>query len=478
MKIKEYFDRIATKRDIWKKKNMYYYEYIENKLLPFLIPSGKRVLEIGCGTGDLLAKLKPARGLGIDISEGMIKLASKKYSNLALEFKVAEPNNINEKFDFVVMSDLVGYLDDVQGLFARLHDVTHTRSRIVITQYNQLWEPILEFGSKLKIRMPSMHQNWLSENDIENLLYLAGCEIIKRGRKMILPKKIPLISRFLNGFLANLWPFNQLALINYIVARPFPSWADNPMQLSPKTEKSLPSVSIVVAARNEAGMIRKIIDELPNLGGGTELIFVEGGSSDNTLDVIKKEAASYTGSKIIKFAVQDGKGKGDAVRKGFDMATGDILMIYDADMTVPPQELNKFYDAIASGRGEFINGSRLVYPMEKESMRFLNYLGNKFFSSMFSWLLGQRIKDTLCGTKVLWRTDYEDIKSGRYFFGNFDPFGDFDLLFGAAKLNYKIIDLPVHYRERTYGATNISRWSHGWLLLKMVVFAMKKIKFI
>ena len=372
-----------------------------------------------------------------------------------------------EKFDFVVMSDLVGYLDDVQGLFAKLQDVTHPRSRIVITQYNQLWEPILELGSKLKIRMPSMHQNWLSEIDIENLLYLAGFEVIKKGKKMILPKKVPLISKFCNNFLANIWPFNRLALIDYIVARPFPIGGGGPA-----------SVSIVVAARNEAGMIKKIINELPDLGSGTELIFVEGGSSDNTFDAIKRETMEYKGNKIIKFAKQDGKGKGDAVRKGFDMATGDILMIYDADMTVPSEELHKFYNAMVSGRGEFVNGSRLVYPMEKESMRFLNYLGNKFFSAAFSWLLGQKIKDTLCGTKVLWRTDYEDIKRGRHFFGDFDPFGDFDLLFGAAKLNHKIIDLPVHYKERTYGTTNISRWSHGWLLLKMVVFAMKKIKFI
>jgi glycosyltransferase involved in cell wall biosynthesis len=225
-------------------------------------------------------------------------------------------------------------------------------------------------------------------------------------------------------------------------------------------------------------MIKRIVEELPELGSRTELIFIEGHSQDNTLEEIKNTISNYKGPKTIKFAVQNSKGKGDAVRKGFEMADGDILMIYDADMTVPPAELKKFYNVLVSRKGEFINGSRLVYPMEKQSMRVLNYIGNKFFSFMFSWLLGQKIKDTLCGTKVLWKKDYEDIKRGRSFFGDFDPFGDFDLLFGAAKLNLKIIDLPVHYRERTYGETNISRWRHGWLLLKMTIFAMKKIKFI
>ena len=189
-------------------------------------------------------------------------------------------------------------------------------------------------------------------------------------------------------------------------------------------------------------------------------------------------AEKYNKTHKIKYVKQEGRGKGDAVRKGFDLATGDILAIYDADMTVPPAEIKKFYDAVIENKGDFINGSRLVYPMPRESMRVLNFIGNKFFSLMFSWILGQPLKDTLCGTKILWRTDYEKIRQGRAYFGDFDPFGDFDLLFGAAKLNFKIVDLPVHYKERIYGATNISRWKHGWLLLKMTVFAARKIKFV
>jgi ubiquinone/menaquinone biosynthesis C-methylase UbiE len=464
--IQEYFDDLAPRRDYWKRKNSYYYDYVEN-FLSFLVAPNKSVLEVGCGTGDLLFKLNPKRGLGIDISSKMLEIANIKYKKKGLEFRMADIKDINEEFDFVVMSDVVGYMEDVQNVFLKLHQVTHPGTRIIITQYSQLWEPVLGLASRLKLRMPSSIQNWLSADDIENLLYLSGFEVVKRGSKLLLPKYIPLLSSLCNRFLVNLWPFNNFALINYLVARP-----------SPTPNKIPASVSIVVPARNEAGMIKKIVDELPDLGSKTEVILVEGHSKDNTRQEIKEVLKSYRGNKRLRFTVQDGIGKGDAVRKGFDMADGDILMIYDADVTVPPEELEKFYDALTAGKGEFINGCRLVYPMEKQSMNILNYAGNKFFSFMFSWLLGQKIKDTLCGTKVFWKKDYEDIKRGRRFFGNFDPFGDFDLLFGAAKLNLKIVDLPVHYKERVYGMTNISRWRHGWLLLKMTLFAMKKIKFI
>jgi glycosyltransferase involved in cell wall biosynthesis len=238
-----------------------------------------------------------------------------------------------------------------------------------------------------------------------------------------------------------------------------------------------PSLSIIIPARNEAGTMEAIARDLPDLGSFTELIFIEGNSTDNTYAEIERVAKVYGSKRKILYGKQGGKGKGDAVRKGFDMATGDIITIYDADMTVPAHEMTGFYNALVGDKGDFINGSRLVYPMEEQSMRMLNFFGNKFFSMAFSWILGQPLKDTLCGTKMLRRSDYELIKQGRAFFGDFDPFGDFDLLFGAAKLNLRIIDVPVHYKQRVYGETNISRWKHGWLLLRMTVFAARKLKF-
>lgn len=374
----------------------------------------------------------------------------------------------SDNHNYATVSDVLGNVGDVQLFLQEIRKTLASDGRVVITQYNALWEPVLRVASRLGLRRVTPEQNWLSLLDLKNFSYLAGFQVIKSGTKMIMPIYIPLISLFFNRFLANLWPFSHLGLIHYLVLR-------KPESRSPDRA---PSLSIIVPARNEVGTIEKIVQELPTLGSFTEIIFVEGNSTDHTFSEIARVVEKYKIAKKIKYTKQTGRGKGDAVRKGFDLASGDILAIYDADMTVPPGEIKKFYNAIVGNKGDFINGSRLVYPMQKESMRILNFMGNKFFSLMFSWILGQPLKDTLCGTKVLWRIDYEAIKKNRAFFGNFDPFGDFDLLFGAAKLNLRIIDLPVHYQERIYGVTNISRWKHGWLLLKMTMFAARKFKFI
>ena len=433
-----YFDSIAPERPKWKNRNRYYYSYL-NGFIDFLVPKNEKTLKIEVGDTSF-------------------------WKNAAVRA---------QKYEYIVITDVLGYVRDVQEFVQQAASLLEPNGRIVITEYNALWEPVLKFGSKIGLRMPYVQQNWLSMGDLKNMTYLAGLEVVKSGTKMLVPKYIPLVSAFFNIFVANVFPFSRLGLFHFIVVRPASS-----VRHAAVKDRTNPSFSIVVPARNEAGTIEKIVQELPTLGAFTELIFIEGNSKDNTYAEIVRVAEKYKHSKKIKYAKQEGKGKGDAVRKGFDMATGDILAIYDADMTVPAEEVEKFYHAIADNKGDFINGSRLVYPLEKESMRIINFFGNKFFSFAFSSILGQPLKDTLCGTKVLWRSDYEEIQKNRAFFGDFDPFGDFDLLFGATKLNLKIVDLPIHYKERIYGETNINRWSHGWLLLKMTVFAARKIKFI
>jgi ubiquinone/menaquinone biosynthesis C-methylase UbiE len=463
--VTSYFESQAVVLDEWKRRNWYYHAAV-TELVKFLVPEGQSVLEVGSGTGDLLAALKPTRGMGIDASDYLVQISREKYLQIDWRKGDAENLDIEDQFDYVVLSDLVGYLRDVEKAFNRLNSVCDSRSRIVITQYNYLWEPLLQLAQALKLKAPVPIQNWLSSADVENMLYLAGFEVVKKGSKLLFPKYIPLLSAFLNKFVANLPVMRHLGVLQYYVARPIP------------TEPKDFSVTVVIPCRNEKENIEQAILRLPEFGTSLEIIFVEGHSSDGTLDEVKRVAELYGRQKNIRWVVQDGQGKGDAVRKGFAMASGDILMILDADLTVAPEDLPKFYDAMRWGKGDFINGSRLVYPMEREAMRFFNVLGNKFFSLMFTWLLGQRIKDTLCGTKVLFKSDYEQIVAQRSYFGDFDPFGDFDLLFGAAKLNLKIVELPVRYSARTYGETNISRWRHGWLLLRMALFAMRKLKFV
>ncbi|HEY0557508.1 MAG TPA: glycosyltransferase [Thermoanaerobaculia bacterium] len=438
----------------------------------FLVPPGARVLEIGCGAGDLLAALAPATGVGVDLSPEMVRLAAERHPGL--RFLQADAHELpdlkglaeGEPFDVVILSDLINDAWDVQRLLGRLAPLTHRRTRVILNFYSRLWELPLAVGARLGLARPVLFQNWLTVADVKNLLRLAGFQPVRNWQEVLLPLPIPLLAPFANRVLARLWPFRHLCLSNFLVARP----ATRPLPEEP-------IVSVVVPARNEEGNIANILARTPEMGAGTELLFVEGHSKDGTWAAIQREIAAHPERRARAFQ-QTGKGKGDAVRLGFAEATGDVLMILDADLTVPPEDLPRFYEVLRSGRGEFVNGVRLVYPMEKEAMRFANLLGNKFFSLAFSWLLGQPIKDTLCGTKVLRRPDYETLAANRAYFGDFDPFGDFDLLFGAARMSLEIVEVPVRYRERTYGETNIQRWSHGWLLLKMCAFAAGRIKFI
>jgi SAM-dependent methyltransferase len=462
----KYFNSVACERAKWRKRGAYYYRELE-KYLRFLIPPDSSVLEIGCGTGETLAALNTVRGLGIDISPDMIEIAKKRFSHIEFEVGDFEDLQVEEKFDYILIVETIGHVDDIQLAFSKLSKVCKPETRIIIVYYNYLWEPVLKFAEASGLRMKSPLQHWLPLEDISNLLYLNDFEVVRKGYRSLLPVYIPLVSAFLNKFVANMPVFSKLSLNQIIIARPI---------AGRKSPESV-TCSVIIPCRNERGNIEQAVLKMPDMGEHTEIIFVEGHSQDDTLQECERIKALYP-QRDINVLVQDGKGKGDAVRKGFAHAKSDILMILDADLTVPPEDLPKFFNAIVSGKGEFINGSRLVYQMEKEAMRFLNLLGNKFFSKAFTYLLEQRIKDTLCGTKVLWKDDYERILSGRKYFGDFDPFGDFDLLFGAAKLNLRILEIPIRYRERIYGRTQISRFSHGWLLLKMTLFALIKIRFI
>jgi SAM-dependent methyltransferase len=458
----------GEQREKWISKNAYYYKCLTG-YLRFMVPRGSSVLEIGCGTGYLLEQLQPGRGVGIDVSSRMIDYARTHRPAYTYYEMDAESIVLDETFDYILISDTVGSFHDVQNVFEQIQKACTPETRLIITSTNFIWRPILNLAEKTGLKMPQNRQNWLDISDITNIMTLTGFEVIDNFKKIIFPKYIPLLSPFLNRYVGNLPLINALGLITCLVAR-----SQKAIQ-KPARETT---VSVVIPARNEKGNIEALIRRTPQMGKHTEIIFVEGNSSDQTWEEIQRLGNIYKEFYDIKWIQQDGKGKGDAVRKGYSIASGDVLMILDADMTVAPEELPKFFDAIASGTGEYINGTRLVYPMEDQAMRFLNLLGNKFFSLAFSWLLGQNLKDTLCGTKVMTRENYLKLAANRSYFGEFDPFGDFDLIFGSAKLNLKFIEVPIRYKARTYGETNISRFKHGWLLLKMTFFALNKIKFL
>lgn len=466
--IRDHSDRMAPERAKWLARNAFYYED-DRTYMRFLVPEGLSILELGCGNGHLLAELNPSRGVGIDISPGMVDEARKTYPHL--EFAVADMEDpdvlrqVGGPFDVIILSDSIGYLDDCQKLLESLHELCTPSTRIIIAYYSRLWEPLIRLGARIGLKMPQPEQNWLSSDDIVNLLQLADFDIIKREWRQLIPKKLLGLGPLVNATLGALPMIRRACLRNYVVARS--------LRVLDRGHK--PSVTVLVPCRNEAGNIEAAVTRTPRFAPDMEILFVEGNSQDNTVEEIERVIAAYP-QYDIKFLKQDGKGKGDAVRKGFRHARGDVLMILDADLTMPPEDLPKFYDALASGKGEFINGTRLVYPMEKEAMRFLNLLANRGFSLVFSWLLNQRFTDTLCGTKVIRKSDYQQLEANRSYFGEFDPFGDYDLIFGASKLNLKVVEIPIRYAARTYGSTQISRFADGWLLLRMVVVAYRKLK--
>ncbi len=457
-----YFDDFSAVDQSWRRRNRTYHSLIE-RICRMLVPVGQRVLEIGSGNGDLLASLEPSTGVGIDLSPKMVELARSRHPGI--DFRVAEGESVGLRttFDYVVMSDLVPYVHDLLRLFENIAAHSHRRTRVVINSYNPAWRPLLGLAERLRLKPRKPIRNWVSPSDVCNLLELSGFETLSMTTRILMPKWVPGLSFVLNAFIANVWPFDRLCVSYWIVARPAPE---------PFGELS---VSVICPCRNEAGHVPQIVERLPEMGSATELIFVEGNSTDDTREAIER-AIEANPDRDISLLAQPGKGKGDAVRTGFAAAKHDVLMILDGDITVPPEDLPKFYRAVVSNRGEMINGSRLVYDMEAGSMRFLNMLGNKAFSRVFRAITGHHVKDTLCGTKVLHRDDYRSIADARSFFGDFDPFGDFDLLFGAARLNLKIVDLPVRYGVRSYGTTNISRFRHGLLLLRMTVFAFRKFR--
>ncbi len=463
--VREIFDSLATRAASFRRINHYYHQLL-GEMIGREVRPGSRVLDLGSGTGDLLAALAPAKGVGVDISPAMVELARSRnpeYAYCAADMQETIPDG---DYDYVVICNSIGFLTDIQRAFRLIRSRAGSDTRLVITHYNHLWEFLLKIGERIGIKMPEPYQNWLAREDLVNLLELEGFAVVRAERGILLPRKIPVLAELCNRFLVKIPLFWRLALVEMVVAVP----------RDQQGVRQDHSCSVIIPARNERGTIGEIVARIPEMGSWTELIFVEGHSVDGTYEEIERVAAANP-RRRIRFFKQNGVGKADAVREGFRQAEGDVMMILDADMTVLPEELPRFYDVLAEGRGDLVMGTRLVYRMQRDSMRFLNLLGNRFFSRVISLLLGQRVTDTLCGTKAVRRVDYLRMESHLQELAVGDPFGDFELIFAAALASLRIVEIPVHYHSRLYGETQISRFRHGFQLLKMVIRAFSRFKF-
>jgi hypothetical protein len=358
----------------------------------------------------------------------------------------------------VFIGDRLQYEPDALAFLSQHRAATDT---LVLYTHSAVWIPVKKVFQAFGLSRSPPFPNWANPKDVRALITLSGWTLVHEDCKILCPFSLFGIGYLVNRWIAPLVPFFCMA--RFYVCRNIP-------------RPSAASVSIIVPCRNEAGHIGQIIPRTPAFAP-IEWIFVEGHSTDDTWEKIQALPRLHPDLKI-RVARQTGRGKGDAVREGLKLATHEMVFILDSDLSTPPEELPAFYDAMIQGKCDFANGNRLYYPMQAKAMPFTNQVANWFFGLAFSWLLGAPVKDTLCGTKVMWRGDFESAVALRPFLDSIDPFGDFDMLFGARLLHLRILDIPVHYCDRQYGTTNIHRWRHGSMLFRMLWLAARKIKFI
>lgn len=418
-------------------QHQYYHERIR-KTFSFIIPPNKKILFLGADDAKILASLRPAKGT-VAISTAYESYLPK------------------EKFDYIILNGVLGQTTDMLRILKNILRACHPSTRILIYQYNYLWQWVLAIAEKLRLKRKEGVQNWLSVNDLKTYLEGADFQVTRIFRRTIFPFNFFGLGRILNFIDAIIPFFDFLKLDQFIISRPEP-------YLFPK---ELPeSLTICITVRNEKGNIEKIVKSIPKICKEQEILFVEGHSTDGTRKEILRMINQYP-DKSIRVMGQPGIGQGDATRVGFKAAKGEIIIIYEGDGTSDPGDIKYFYDAMTSGRFEFIEGSRFVYPLDNKTMPVINQLGNIFFAKWFSFFLGQKTTDVLSGIKSILKKDYNLLFERWGFLGFEDPFGDFELLYGAARMGLKFGEIPMRYYPRTYGETKTKPFTHGLYLLKM-----------
>jgi len=353
---------------------------------------------------------------------------------------------------------------DIEATLAAIKPRLTRLSRVIVILYNPYFRGIFWLATRLGMRSGAVPSTFVTRESMTALGKLSGYEIVQLSPAGYSPWRLLGVGDAINWAMPMVPLLRWLGFAAVTVLRPVAAVT------------TPPSLSIVIPCRNEKGNIEAALQRLPSFPGAVEVIYVEGHSSDGTWEEVQRVTAEYGARLTVSAYRQTGKGKSDAVRLGFSKARHELITILDADLTMPPEMLPRFYNAYCSGLADFVNGTRLVYPMEGEAMRFLNRLGNEFFARALSYVLDSHLNDSLCGTKLLRRDDYARMIRWRGDFGDVDPFGDFELLFPAAILGLGIIDVPVYYRARSYGATQIHRFRHGLMLLRMTAIGLFRVK--
>ncbi len=443
-----YFENVV-RSSRWKRKMAAYREHTI-KFLSQVVPENKKVLLIGCLTSEILEALRPSYGVGLDVSEEAVRLARANCQNPNVRYHCALPEEYKttEKFDYVILLNVVDHSDDVLALVDSVSKFVHEDSRVILSMLNPLWHPLVKFASRLKIRIPDHKRNLVGSRILGTALEIKSFKVMDKCRRVLVPKRIPLFSWLCNQFLSRLPGFNSLCFIQYVTAKP--------AELK-KTNRS--SCSVIIPCYNEEGNITECINRVPHMGSFTEILVVNDGSKDKTEEIVRNLTPTFPNLTLITYAKN--QGKGNAVLKGLRAAKGDVVMILDADMTVPPEELTDFFEALESKTADFASGTRFLYPMEREAMRLANYFGNILFSKLVEVIVGSECSDTLCGTKAMRKIDFADFELED------SAWGDFDLIFHAARRKLKCVEIPVHYKSRVAGESKMKAFSSGISFLKL-----------
>lgn len=449
-----FLDQSIPTREKWIQRSGYYYRNL-SRIISNAIASNASVCHVGCDSPYLLKSLPQAKGTGICMTEKQ-KVFCETTDPDHRYTTMAQLQTLREKFDYIVITSL-GYFFDVQEVFHQIQILCHFRTRIIIINCNLLWEPLFYLGEKLRLRMPqsARRQNMVPTHHVINLLSLSRFQLVKWSSHILVPYFIPLVSWFFNRILASSFPFRYLSSTDIIIARP---------QITPPEPVTC---SVIVPCKNEKGNIESLVRRIPALADETEIVLVDDRSSDGTGEEMRRCQKTWPDKKIT---VIEGPGisKGEAVRMGIEGAAGRLIAIFDADLAVLPEELPKCILPLLEGTADFVNTVRFVYPQQDGAMRWLNIAGNRGFSLLFTFLIRQRVSDTLCGTKVFWKEDYRNISGLKDYWLWRDRWGDFEQLLGASKLGLKIVEVPIHYAERTYGETKMkNRFQNGLHMLKL-----------
>ncbi len=448
--VERHFDDLALRDDYWKRKNAYYYSTIK-AFVSRIVSPGSSVLDVGCGTGEILAATEPSRGVGVDLSGKMIELARQKHSQHTFIHSPVEDLELNETFDYIIMVDVLDHAYDLMKVFQRLSRFCKPTTRIILTTGNPWWEPVYSLLEKIGAKMPKGPHNAIEKGNLRQIFQMMDLKINYSGFMLLFPRWIPVLSYLANSLGVRIWGINRLSAIQYMIVQP-----------TAKNENNLGlGCSVIIPCYNEQDNIEQAIRRVPSMGACTEIIAVSDGCTDGTVQKVKDLQREIKNLKLIEYSPN--RGKGHAVRKGFEAATQDVLMILDADISTPPEELPWFFAPLNKGICQFVNGTRMVYPMQAQAMRTLNLFGNKLFGYIVSFIMQQSLTDTLCGTKAFYRKDLPRLRWGT------DKWGDFDLLFGAARMGSKIMEVPVHYMTRKTGESKMRSFRHGVHLLMACV---------